>query len=49
MRRILDRLSDDDLRMLARCSALLVNAVANDHDHERPHPAACDGGAALAG
>ncbi|MDW5323279.1 MarR family transcriptional regulator [Plantactinospora sp. KLBMP9567] len=30
MRRILDRLTDDELRMVAQCSALLVNAVAQD-------------------
>ncbi|GIG89487.1 MarR family winged helix-turn-helix transcriptional regulator [Plantactinospora endophytica] len=30
MRRILDRLSDDDLRTVAHCHALLVNAVVND-------------------
>ncbi|AVT31391.1 MULTISPECIES: MarR family transcriptional regulator [unclassified Plantactinospora] len=30
MRRILDRLSDDELRTVAHCSALLVKAIADD-------------------
>ncbi|WP_422773282.1 MarR family winged helix-turn-helix transcriptional regulator [Plantactinospora sp. WMMC1484] len=32
MRRILDRLSEDDLRTLAHCGALLVGAMADDRD-----------------